>query len=265
MKALLFQMLNPWSDETNSIITRGILGIATMVGGMKFSAGAVEHWVRFGSTVVTFLVGLVTLISMCFSLYRQWLKWKARKHSDSSSSALAVLLFAVLMLSGGCGGLVPSERQRSESVKATENLAVEQEKTIRRTLTALPQTLAGPQAIREDLTFETVTRTGAGSKASAAGSSEISIPLFVKIIGLAIGLVLLALAVWWLWGFLRTTAFGQGISLADDMAARQIRKLRERAVLADDAAEKAKLATDIADLESERGKLAGRRTLAGSR
>lgn len=88
-------------------------------------------------------------------------------------------------------------------------------------------------------------------------SEEDSYPLFVKLIGLAVGLFMLGLLVW-AWRK-QSAAVDQAYQAADEALARQIKKRRERAQETTDTREIAHNAVSIADLEAERGKLRGKR------
>lgn len=177
------------------------------------------------------------------------------------------LVVAVVVVSMGCS-LLPTERHKSQSVATTEAIATESERTTQRTLSVVPEAALAithdsnvvsipiGSSVREVVSTTSRVSTGAGSKDNATGSSSVTIPGFVKLIGAAIGLIGIVLAIKYALNAARGTALGQGLALADDLAARQIRKLRERASLSTDVSEQARLNQDIADLESERGRVA---------
>ena len=189
------------------------------------------------------------------------------------SSILAILAAVTSILLCSCGSLLPSERQRSESVRATENLAVEQERTIRRVLEVTPQnSLAGTRVspgltgsrdpvvtvtpLREDLSYTTKTRTGAGSANRSEASLVESIPLGVKILLVAAGTGALVLAVRYAVKSVRGTAIGEAIALADSSLSASIRAKRHAAQVETDPATMARLNAEIAESEAERGRLA---------
>lgn len=147
---------------------------------------------------------------------------------------------------------------------ATEALGTARDLTIRRTLETLPERALNVSRdgvvtsipLREQVEVVSHEGTEAGSTEKAKGSSATTIPLFVKLIGAGIGIFVIVFALRYAFNAAKGTGFGEGLAFADDLAARQIRKLRERVALATDAASQAQLNHDIADLEAERGRLA---------
>ena len=262
----ILTLLDLRSDENNSIIARGVLAIVTMLGSLKFSPKLVIEWVQYGTVIVTFLVGVVTLISICLSFLMKWRKWKAgRAESSSSGDVLKIILFLSLFSFNACS-LLPSEREQSQSLKATEALLAQHDLTIKRAtereqgivVTRDGQVVAVP--IRETLEISSKSSTDAGTKTNANGTFSQTIPLGVKLTLIGIGIIAIVFGLSFAWKRLKVTAIGQGISLADDVLAGQIRKIRNRAQTSTDPSEIARLNADIADLESERG-----RTIARSR
>lgn len=201
---------------------------------------------------------------------------------------LFLILFVVLIC--GCAGLVPNEHKTSESVKSSEAIAVAQNQTIKRTLEVVPEmaikisqpsavssvalpahqsaptaaaqsaqsspVIVTPAAIREQVEVTTQSSTDGGSIDSARGKTEVSIPMGVKLALLGIGLAILIGALVWGWKYVKTTAFGQAIEVADMALANQIRVLREKVAASIDPKEHAETQARIASLEAERGKLA---------
>lgn len=194
-----------------------------------------------------------------------------------------LILTAVITLCAGCGSLIPKEQQKSQSVASAEALAVEQEKTIRRVMEVGPQAaaiyqrpvtvkpgLAGPkdeyvtvvplgQPVREDLTYTTTTKTGAGSSAKADGSSITSIPLGVKLGLIGLGIAAITASLLFAWKSIRGTGVGHGIALADEVIANQIRAKRAAMARSTDQSEITRIATEVAEAEAERGRLNARK------
>lgn len=176
-----------------------------------------------------------------------------------------LLIASVLcFIFGGCS-LVPSEKQRSESVRSTEAIASSRDLTIRRALETFPERGLSVESnrpvvaipLRERIEIESHDASNAGSKDAAFGTSVVSIPLGVKLALIGFGIILITAGTLFAWRYLKATWLGHGIQLADGLLAAQIRKVRERMVNAPpDIA--AKHAHDIAELEAERGKLAQR-------
>lgn len=203
-------------------------------------------------------------------------------HSRCGSFALATILrlrarlfpLVLMLLPMGCGALIPREATKSASVQTSEHIAANHDLTIRRAVEILPEmALRVPQsgvvtstelrpsvpqmpATRETLEIRSVSGENSGAAEVAQGNSKDSIPLFVKLIGGAVGVFALTFALGWLWRTIRTTALGQGINAGDKVLGAFIQKLRQRALESVTNEEKARHLSDIAHLESERGKLA---------
>jgi DMSO reductase anchor subunit len=174
------------------------------------------------------------------------------------------LTLMLMMVMAGCS-LLPADKSRSEATQATEAIAASHDLTIKRALEVGPEMVAciAPDApvtsralppIREELTVVASSSQSGGSRATAKGDSSTKLSLGAKLILAGIGVFLLTAALLFAWKHLKGTAIGQGIALADDVLARRIRTLRERATLATDAAEIARVQAEIADLEAERGR-----------
>lgn len=173
------------------------------------------------------------------------------------------------LLLAGCGTLVPTERHASQSVKTTEAIATESERTTQRTLSVVPEmarvlvqesnVVAVPMghSLSETLTVSSRTSTGAGSKDSANGSSITSIPLFVKLIGGAVGLVLLVLAIRHAINSARGTAVGAALEVADRGAGAVLDQIDSLLATVTSEAEISRLNSLKAKAEKERGKLKG--------
>lgn len=182
-------------------------------------------------------------------------------------TATTLTAVALVALAAGCGSLVPVERSRSQSVQATESLAVEQERTIRRMLEVTPAAAAPPaasspkgpapvaQPLREELSYTTSTRTGAGSAQLASGQDRSSIPLGVKLVLLAAGVASLVGALLLAWRYAKATAAGQALALADDVLAQRVRALRAESATSTDQQAIARVQAQVAELEAERGRL----------
>ena len=173
---------------------------------------------------------------------------------------LTLILLVAGMLAG-CGTLVPSERRASQSVQATEAIATETQQTMRRTFEVVPQAATAmqlsngvPVAVSESLTVESRTTTGAGSEDRAKGTSQISIPLFVKVIGLAVGLGMLWLVLWIIRK--QSVAAQAAWSAADRAVADSIDFVEAKARESTNPEELNKLNAELARLEKRRGKLA---------
>jgi ABC-type nickel/cobalt efflux system permease component RcnA len=269
MKTLL-AVLNPRSDDTPALVARGMLALTTILTSFKVNLATAREWLQIGSLLIGIVVGLATFVSICIGIRRQLRKDRVERDrlSTSSTSTLGAVAFFLLVSLGsagsGCGLL--SERERSESLKATEALSTQHDLTIRKTLepSGLESFASRDDGVtsiplREQVEITSRSTTDAGSKTNANGSTSTTIPFGVKL-GLAgLGLILLAVGLKLLWGYVSKTALGQGLAAADELAARQIRKFREKAMTTTDTAEIAQLNAHIADLESERGRLASRK------
>jgi hypothetical protein len=263
----LKNLLDPRSDESPALAARGVLAITTMLGAFKVNLATAREWLQFGSLVFGLLVGIATFISICIGIRRQLRKDRVERDrlSTSSTSTLGAVAFFLLVMAGsGCGLL--SERERSESLKATEALSTQHDLTVRRVLEPAGQGAAVSKdgvvtvlPLREEVELTSRSTSDAGSRHNANGSSSITIPFGVKIAFAGGGLLLLVYALKVAWNSVRTSALGQGLAAADELAARQIRKFREKAMTTTDTAEIAELNAHIADLESERGRIASRK------
>lgn len=171
---------------------------------------------------------------------------------------LPSLLVAVLL--SGCGSLLPSERQQSASVKATEALATQQSLTIQRALsTGLEQaTRISPNGsiittpLQEQLSISSSTTSNAGSRSSEWGAFAQTIPWGVKLLLLAAGLFALIAVVWLL---RRSSAAANATYTAFDSAlAGLTNQVASLATTSTDPSHKALLTTLLAATEKARGK-----------
>jgi uncharacterized membrane protein YuzA (DUF378 family) len=272
----------------NHDINKGILGVATTIGSLRVSFAQVETWLRIISLLIGIAVGCITFISIFRSMRRKDNAYRMKTPAQSSSSSSFIMGFMLLFIFviSGCSALVPSEQQKSQSVKATEALATQQSMTIRRALDSgpaiamthqqiptAPRNTSGysrsvspglplpPDAevtstpIHERLEIVTETTTAAGTKSAADGSSISSIPMGVKIGLVGVGIIALIIGLKFGWSAIKTTAFGQGLSAGDAALAEMIRAHRSKASITTDPTELAKTNSMIADLEATRGRL----------
>lgn len=284
------QLMN---DELLSAVKWGGVGTTSTFGAVMVTGlDQMEQWLRILTLIIGLLIGVASLVSMILTIRR-----KLKKPSDDTSQLFKVLCVTTFIgLTMGCGSLIPTERQQSQSVKSTEALATDQERTIRRILEVTPGIPLGaesvitrsagalasestptrsatgksaganpaastvaqvPVQIREDLYYDSRSKTGAGSQASAAGNLSVSIPLGVKLALIGVGIAAIAGAIWGAWRLAKNTAIGQAVALVDSTIAQKIRTKREAATLAKDPDTIAKLQAEIAEAEAERGRLRG--------
>jgi hypothetical protein len=186
---------------------------------------------------------------------------------------MAVLGVCGLVGLCGCGALIPSEHKEQVAVTTAGELAATHS-------TELTKQVEGGAAAPVDvkmkghgntlsLTMEapkvsTVAREADGQDSAghdaASGSSKKSIPMFVKLIGLVVGLGLLAGLIWGVVTYLRknSAAGAAAFSMADTTIANWIAHKRQTAMATTDPATLASLNAEIAHFESERGKLAAK-------
>lgn len=180
----------------------------------------------------------------------------------------------------GCGALVPEKRSRSQAFDSSEHLHTKNALSISKALESTPilpvrreKTLepakpkgtegrtipfdenlwAWPAVTKETIKITDHSETGAGSNEAATGLSETKIPLGVGLILTAIGILALLFA----WSMVRrsSAAVSAASDTADEFMAAAIRRFRERAQHTIEPHELAKLNTDIASLEADRGRL----------
>jgi hypothetical protein len=205
-----------------------------------------------------------------------------------------VLPFILAAFLTGCS-LLPTSKTQSEAVKAADSLSTQSQQTFRKVTTGTPAptgpavrvggiwnrvTLPGvspaPEVVKvapggvyapsqapvasalppfqETVEFTAGSDQTVASKSSAKGTLDVSIPMGVKIGLVGVGLILLA------WGVRTIRASSAAVNAAygaaDATLASRIRSWREKAVTATDPTEIAKLQSNIAELEADRGKLA---------
>lgn len=180
---------------------------------------------------------------------------------------LITLHLAAVLLLTGCAAMVPTERHQSQSVKTTENIAVETERTTQRQFSVVPeaaiaiardgtnsQVVSIPlgNSVTETFTTTSRTGTGAGSKDSANGSFTSTIPLFVKLIGAAIGGFLILGVIY----FARKSSAGvdAAYKVADQGFANLVGTLRTMATQSTNPEQLNVLNSLIAEVNDQRGK-----------
>jgi hypothetical protein len=260
-------------EDLKPVLLKGGAGITGAITSIKLDVTVMENMaLAFGIVAKIFgaLVSVAMFISICLTIRRQFAQWLRERRvfrpstSSTSSSALPLVLFGILF-ANGCS-LLPSERHRSEALKTTEAISTSADRTTERTLTVTPEFAMavrdsnvvaiplGP-SVTEVVKVSSSTATGAGSRENSQASLAVTIPLGVKLLLVAAGIAALVGVVIWARRAAAGTAFGQGLNLADEILARQIRKLRERVSLSSDDGEQKKVLADIGDLEAERGRL----------
>jgi len=199
----------------------------------------------------------------------------------------AALVLWLVFLAVGCGsGLVPTEHQQAAALTTADNINSQQALTIQKAISGSPPpnvTISGtnnttylspgipvqprtgvtsedlpPSTTYQELTTVTSGSTQkAGSKAEQTWYDEIRIPLGVKIAMLAVGLAMLVAvvggAIWW--ARHSSAAVNAAWEAADQQAAKAIQRLEAKVASTTDAAAKAALLQEKAELEKERGKL----------
>jgi hypothetical protein len=261
-------------EDLKPVLLKGGAGITGAITSIKLDVTVLENMaLAFGIVAKIFgaLVSVAMFISICLTIRRQFAQWLRERRvfrsstSSTSSSALQLLLLFGLFFLNGCS-MLPAERQRSEALKTTEQISTSADRTTERTLTVTPEFAMavrdsnvvaiplGP-SVTEVVKVSSSTATGAGSRENSQASLAVTIPLGVKLLLVAAGIAALVGVVIWARRAAAGTAFGQGLNLADEILARQIRKLRERVSLSSDDGEQKKVLADIGDLEAERGRL----------
>lgn len=180
---------------------------------------------------------------------------------------MRLCLFLVLVVTG-CS-LLPADKTKSEAVKSSENTSANHDLTIRRALEVGPERglrvaregevashqLPAETPMRETLEIHSVASQSASANDAAAGNSSVTIPLFVKVIGLGVGIAVLTGAILFALKSAKGTAFGQGLQLADEALARAIQRKRQVAATTTDSSKQAEIHAELAQLEADRGKL----------
>ena len=175
----------------------------------------------------------------------------------------------------GCS-LVPKEQRQQQTIQESAKFAGTRNTEIEQHIQAAPtptivtttnpktgetSTSITPPPARVDTHYAGNAEASAGAATLNSYDFSESIPLFVKLIGLAIGLALLAGVVIGVWIYVRraSAAVAASAELADHILAEQIQRLRNKAMAAKDPDEITEHSTEIAGLEAQRGKLARRK------
>lgn len=198
---------------------------------------------------------------------------------------MRTLTILLLLLTTGCGTLVPTERSKQSAVETADRLSARQSENYRRVIEGdkvqsheLPPVKIGGLGNKVELTIEnppqpeyqpyppvahtpyreetTYSSTGESKSNSALESItkfETSIPLGVKLAILGIGIVAVVLAIRYA---INASAAGKAAaSAADQSLANIIRGLRSEATTEENPKEMAWLNNKVAELEAERGRL----------
>jgi hypothetical protein len=193
---------------------------------------------------------------------------------------MRTLIALALLLTTGCGTLVPTERSNQSAVETADRLSARQSENFRRIVEGnkvesheLPPVKIGglgnkveltienpPQAehqpsppYREETTYSANNQSESTSALESITKFESTIPLGVKLtlIGIGIVVVILAIRMALKSSAAATAAFGA----ADQSLAGIIRGLRSEATTSTDPHDLAWLNNKVAELESERGRL----------
>lgn len=182
----------------------------------------------------------------------------------NKAEAWAILIATALttLWLAGCS-LIPMKRQEQEGIQASQQIATEHELTLRRVTEPVvqPPGLPGKSnaGVREDLTVTDKAHAGSESHEQAHSWYKQSFPLWVSLIGMAVGVGLLIFVFKWA---RRSSpaidaAFRVGEQAAESAAnelSGVIRNLRTHAVTATDPSQQALLQTHISELEAARGR-----------
>lgn len=174
-----------------------------------------------------------------------------------------------LVLLAGCSALIPTEHKEQVAVQTAGELSAHQQDNLTKR-SSLPNLIASgkeskievtlPQGVSYQSEANASSTVASSGQDSAKGSTTSSIPLFVKIIGAAVGLGLLAAVVFWIVSSVRAGAAGAAASaafnLADQHIAGSISSLESMIRISNDPTQKNTLLAQLADLEKTRGKIA---------
>lgn len=170
----------------------------------------------------------------------------------------------------GCSALIPSEHKQQVAVQTAGELTAKQQDSVTRR-SALPNLIASGKESKIEVTLPTQaaafstevkseSEVESAGKDSAKGTTASSIPLFVKLIGAAVGLALLAGIIFWIVRSVRAGAAGAAAAAAFNLADRQIASgigsIETMLHAANDPKEKTLLLAHLANLEKIRGKIA---------
>jgi hypothetical protein len=197
---------------------------------------------------------------------------------------MRTLIALALLLTTGCGTLVPTERSNQSAVETADRLSARQSETFRRIVEGtkvesheLPPvkigglgnkvelTIENPPAqefqpyppvsapYREETTYSANNQSESKSALDSITKFESTIPLGVKLTLLGLGIVVV---IWAIKYALNASAAGKAaFSAADQSLASIIRGLRSEATTSTDPLDLAWLNNKVAELESERGRL----------
>lgn len=197
-----------------------------------------------------------------------------------------IILAACFLLNGCVGGLVPANRTESAAVHSSEKVAAEHETTIKKVIEGERQppppqpnvkvdgrnnlvsmTFESPKpptnSYRETLDLADGSQMKAGSEGESKTFMKKQIPLWVALIGTAVGLGLMILV--WKWAKRSSPTFAAASDMVEGFAASSIRGVDEifRGVISDikedamhetDPVVIAKYQKHIGNLEAARGR-----------
>lgn len=184
---------------------------------------------------------------------------------------LFTLCLAVAALLSGCGSLIPHETKRDEATKTAGQIANKQTGNLDRQAQVTPPITVSKvgegatvnvtvPAVPQSVKVETNGEIRSESNATDTAKESVSIPLFVKIIGLAVGVFALFGAVFWAIKAIKNGAAGAAtaaaLDLGDSVLAKSIQKMRLIQAGTTDVNTKQVISDHIAAMESERGKMA---------
>ena len=121
-----------------------------------------------------------------------------------------------------------------------------------------------PSPGEETLSARTSGNEGGKTTQTAAFSDSATFPLWIAILGGAIGLILLVIALRMIWRSIKNTGIGHGIALANDKLAQQIHGLRTQAATEPDAQVRADLMAHAGNLERTKGDLSAANPVAAT-
>lgn len=157
----------------------------------------------------------------------------------------------------GCGQLIPMKRSEQEGMKANQTIATEHELTVRRVVEpVIGNGLTwsnGALPMRQDLEIHDRATVAGQSHEEAKGWYKQTVPLWVSLIGLGVGILIFFFAI--KYARKSSPAVDAAWGAADNAVAGVIRNLRAKAVASTDAEELARLNGHIAELEGDRGRM----------
>lgn len=175
------------------------------------------------------------------------------------------LLLAAVVLLAGCRSLVPTSRQENAATRvadsANSKAAFEFAGKIHPsnwpsvTVSNIGKgtvSIATPPAVESNA--KQTVGASAGSRDRSIYEMSLTIPLFVKIIGIAIGLVLLLFAIKSWVAYIKKSATGRALLVNDRLFADQIDKVSAKLATSVNPQTNAELLVERADLEKKRGK-----------